>query len=970
MNKVNLLEKLRTLQQWQIQQQQNFSSNHSNKIVLNCDQQDVSRSCSNTLNQQLIKNDSKSFHERVNTNISNQFFKNNPLDSKSDPSKDELCRNDFASSEHFLADLNSTSTPSKNVFSFPVSSKNFGSDSEDGLSDFNINDEDFKLDGVEPINDYTPYDADKITVVEQVKNSDEIKDEIPIKAGCKDHEILFEEDRERASFVMKPQTVKTKFNFLKRGEGLKRFHKENALNRNKKIHVQINNQNKNDLPNKNIKTVGLPLKLKEPIQDVKTVGLPLKLKEPIQDVKTVGLPLKLKEPIQDVKTVGLPLKLQDVKNKDSSRDSQDTNLLSVNNHSLFKENTTVSVSVNKLEKTGLDKAPFLQIVSHARILEANNSESNIYHNYLDLNSDKILEELLAFEELEEAAENLSLSSNCSVVQRLLGKHKFKKGEFSIIKNNAEVVSSSCEIGHKHEIQPSLHNSHERLSLHNSQEIHPLEFFDEESWSDASKISENLNETLVDDNLIENSIKPKRFVCKRKETRNDIESNIEERYVSKHKETKIEEIDQFEKTSDEIQPHFQNISDVVKLKLETLEKEITKFRVENEKLSKLRQERETDLSTLRKQLNDFEKEKLEETNRFEQYKIGEIKKLKAERKAFENYQKINKEVPNKVEREEIKELNEQISCLKEEIKFKEERWNAAAIRFRSKISQLEEENTSLQKQIIMLEQERLQRIKKNEKKEKVVTFAPNSIIDTEQQCFMEKHVVKNPKYEIEDPIKERESVCAKNDQTIAMTPLLVSNHQVIRGKQIKHTDGKIESVMADGSRIIKFANGTEKVVSADEKTISIKFFNGDVKRVLPDNRMVYYYAESQTTHTTFANGLEVLEFPNNQVEKRFPDGQIEITFPDQTVKKIMSNGCEETLFADGTVQRTEINGQTVIVFPNGQRETHTMNYKKREYPNGTVKTIYEDGRQETKYSNGRLRVKDKQGNLLIDTGETD
>ncbi|XP_065663596.1 centromere protein J isoform X2 [Hydra vulgaris] len=933
MNKVNLLEKLRTLQQWQLQQQQNFSSNHSNKVILNHDQQDVSKSFSNTLNQHLIKNDSKSCYERVNINSSNQFFKNNALDNKSDSSKDELCKNDFASSEHFLADLNSTSTPSKNMFSFPVSSKNFGSDSEDGLSDFNINDEDFKLDGVEPINDYTPYDADKITVVEQVKNSDEI----PIKAGCKDHEILFEEllDRElkRAPFVVKPQAVKKKFNFLKRGEGLKRFHKENALNRNKKIHVQINNQNKNDLPNKNIKTVGLPLKLKP--------------KEPAQDSKNKD-------------------SSRDSKNKDSSRDLQDTNLLSVNSHSLFKENTTVSVSVNKLEKTGLEKAPFLQIVSRARILDANNSDSNIYHNHSELNSDKILEkELLAFEELEEAAENLSLSSNCSVVQRLLGKHKFKKGEFSF---NAEVVSSSREIGHKHEIQPSLHNSHERLSLHNSQEIHPLEFFDEESWSDASKISENLNETLVDDNLIESSIKPKRFVCKRKETRNDIESNIEERFVSKHKETKNEE--QLEKTSNEIQPHFQNISDVVKLKLETLEKEITKFRVENEKLSKLRQERETDLNTLRKQLNDFEKEKLEETNRFEQYKISETKKLKAERKAFENYQKINKEVPNKVDREEIKELNEQISCLKEDIKFKEERWNAAAVRFRSKISQLEEENTSLQKQIIMLEQERLQRIKKNEKKEKVVTFAPNSMIDTEQRCFMEKHIVENPKYEIEEPIKERESDCAKNDQTIAMTPLLVSNHRVIRGKQIKHTDGKIESVMADGSRIITFANGTEKVVSADEKTISIKFFNGDVKRVLPDNRMVYYYAESQTTHTTFADGLEVLEFPNNQVEKRFPDGQIEITFPDRTVKKVMSNGCEETLFADGTVQRTEINGQTVIVFPNGQRETHTMNYKKREYPNGTVKTIYEDGRQETKYSNGRLRVKDKQGNLLIDTGETD
>ena len=42
------------------------------------------------------------------------------------------------------------------------------------------------------------------------------------------------------------------------------------------------------------------------------------------------------------------------------------------------------------------------------------------------------------------------------------------------------------------------------------------------------------------------------------------------------------------------------------------------------------------------------------------------------------------------------------------------------------------------------------------------------------------------------------------------------------------------------------------------------------------------------------------------------------------------------------------------------------FQRREYPNGTVKTVYEDGRQETKYSNGRLRIKDKNGNLVVDS----
>lgn len=35
----------------------------------------------------------------------------------------------------------------------------------------------------------------------------------------------------------------------------------------------------------------------------------------------------------------------------------------------------------------------------------------------------------------------------------------------------------------------------------------------------------------------------------------------------------------------------------------------------------------------------------------------------------------------------------------------------------------------------------------------------------------------------------------------------------------------------------FPNGTRKEVSADGKTVTVTFFNGDVKQVLPDERVV-------------------------------------------------------------------------------------------------------------------------------------
>ena len=43
-------------------------------------------------------------------------------------------------------------------------------------------------------------------------------------------------------------------------------------------------------------------------------------------------------------------------------------------------------------------------------------------------------------------------------------------------------------------------------------------------------------------------------------------------------------------------------------------------------------------------------------------------------------------------------------------------------------------------------------------------------------------------------------------------------------------------------------------------------------------------------------------------------------------------------------------------------------QKREYPDGTIKTVFPDGRTETRYATGRLRLKDREGRVLIDTAD--
>ena len=73
--------------------------------------------------------------------------------------------------------------------------------------------------------------------------------------------------------------------------------------------------------------------------------------------------------------------------------------------------------------------------------------------------------------------------------------------------------------------------------------------------------------------------------------------------------------------------------------------------------------------------------------------------------------------------------------------------------------------------------------------------------------------------------------------------------------------------------------------------------------------------------------------------------------------------------NGTVIKIDANKVKVIEYANGQREVHTSEFKRREYPDGTVKTVYNDGYVETRYASGQIRVKDAAGNVIRHWSET-
>lgn len=201
----------------------------------------------------------------------------------------------------------------------------------------------------------------------------------------------------------------------------------------------------------------------------------------------------------------------------------------------------------------------------------------------------------------------------------------------------------------------------------------------------------------------------------------------------------------------------------------------------------------------------------------------------------------------------------------------------------------------------------------------------------------------------------------------------NEENTVNSETVKETvlpDGKEiikEMVFPDGRKEIYYPNGNTKKINPSGDVTKIIYFNGDVKETSEDGTVKYYYAESKVWHTTYPDGLEVLDFPDGLVEQRCKSGIVNITYPNGSKKIIYPDSSEEWIYPDGSTMKINLNNDKILTLPNGQKEVHTKEHMRREYPDGTVKFVYPDGTQETRYSNGRIRLKDKSGNLVMDSG---
>lgn len=115
-------------------------------------------------------------------------------------------------------------------------------------------------------------------------------------------------------------------------------------------------------------------------------------------------------------------------------------------------------------------------------------------------------------------------------------------------------------------------------------------------------------------------------------------------------------------------------------------------------------------------------------------------------------------------------------------------------------------------------------------------------------------------------------------------------------EIPLKDGKTERRFKNGKRTLIFKNKTEKDFYPDGRSV-VRFVNGDVKQTFSDTGViVYYYVDSDATHTTYPDKTEVFEFSSGQVERHYPNGVREVEYADGARKIMHVNGEEENIAA--------------------------------------------------------------------------
>lgn len=345
------------------------------------------------------------------------------------------------------------------------------------------------------------------------------------------------------------------------------------------------------------------------------------------------------------------------------------------------------------------------------------------------------------------------------------------------------------------------------------------------------------------------------------------------------------------------------------KLKELEQETQNFREQNRHMQKLRQNIELEKVQLVNQRNEmqrsFKEQQLKMQLDYEQMRAAlEEDRLKMEQRSL---------VPSKKLKEEAKTLRDKIDELEKEIKSREVKHGASQTRLRGHIRTLEKENRdhvvaaeTLKKENKRLEAENARLLR--QKNSKMLTEINKNIaklaITQNEIAKVEEVPAKPPKKKAVGAVRraaippqpqqkvsvaDSPSVSSSSDDDSVEPPTGAStyfpatigyksekrvaaaadatdaekeNKKVIPTHSLDTTVGpKKEIVHEDGSKDVYYPNGNLKKISADGMVLKVLYFNKDIKETnINEGTVKYYYAETKTWHTSYLDGLEILEFP--------------------------------------------------------------------------------------------------------------
>ena len=122
-----------------------------------------------------------------------------------------------------------------------------------------------------------------------------------------------------------------------------------------------------------------------------------------------------------------------------------------------------------------------------------------------------------------------------------------------------------------------------------------------------------------------------------------------------------------------------------------------------------------------------------------------------------------------------------------------------------------------------------------------------------------------------------SASLKTSVTNVFPPVTVVSQTALDG-------GKVETRFADGTRLVRFKNGTEREIACgDDAATTVRFANGDVKRTEVSGVECYWYAEAGTLQTSYPetphdDAFDIFDFElTGQVERHVGGVTVEVAF---------------------------------------------------------------------------------------------